>query len=386
MISKISMSNFRGIKECNIEDLRQINLFVGRNNSGKSSILEALSFAKVPFKPTDELGRFVLDQLLNRRVQRTPPSLEELIFNYKTKDKISLGFSFDTKEPISMEATCNERWIDYSIRCPLQDEIITAVSFRNFLGNRESHLQVLYGERVSESTMEPIAHLQKRVEQEIVPDREPLRKYLVDNMQNFLFLSRIELIDDDFVSSLERVERDFWGRMLGSRTDKDVTSILNDVYGTEIEHFTFKPYHIDRERRREGDRYKLFTALADIALHIDDYGDGFRYAFSILTSALLFRKRALLIEEIESHQHPGSLKKLIENLVKISKTNNLQLFITTHSFDVWRYFYYTYPDNQTRQKEFRSFHVMRDANTAKVDVLQEDNVQRIKEDIFEIEY
>jgi hypothetical protein len=185
---------------------------------------------------------------------------------------------------------------------------------------------------------------------------------------------------------MEQFERDFWGKLLGSRTDKKVTSILNDVYKTEIEHFTFKPYSIAKEKRRENDRYKLFSALADIALHIDDYGDGFRYAFSILTSALLFKKIPLLIEEIESHQHSGSLKKLIANLVKIAKTNNLQLFVTTHSYDVWRYFYYAYSDEPTRKKDFRSFHVVRDANTAKVDVTQEDSIQRIREDIFEIEY
>ena len=148
----------------------------------------------------------------------------------------------------------------------------------------------------------------------------------------------------------------------------------------------FKPYYMDKQRRREQDRIKLFSVLPELAMHVDDYGDGFRYAFSILTSALLFKKRALLIEEIESQQHPGSLGKLIENLVKISKTNNLQLFITTHSFDVWRYFMYSFKDELTRKKDFRSFHVVRDANTGKVDVSQEYSIPKIKEDIFEIEY
>ena len=40
----------------------------------------------------------------------------------------------------------------------------------------------------------------------------------------------------------------------------------------------------------------------------------------------------------------------------------------------------------TRKKDFRSFHVVRDANTGKVDVSQEYTIPKIKEDIFEIEY
>jgi AAA15 family ATPase/GTPase len=244
----------------------------------------------------------------------------------------------------------------------------------------------LFEQGIGTDSSDGVSYLKRQLKAKIHPDMEPFKRYLIDNMQNFVFLSNIGLIDDNFINNMEQFERDFWGKLLGSRTDKKVTAILNDVYETEIEHFTFKPYSIDKQRRREADRYKLFSALADIALHIDDYGDGFRYAFIILTSALRFKKRVLLIEEIESHQHAGSLKKLIPILIKIAKTNDLQLFITTHSFDVWRYFMYSFEDEQTRKEDFRSFHVVRDANTGKVDVSQEYDVQKIKEDIFEIEY
>lgn len=42
MYKKVIIKNFRGIKHLEIDDLRQINLFVGKNNCGKTSILEAL--------------------------------------------------------------------------------------------------------------------------------------------------------------------------------------------------------------------------------------------------------------------------------------------------------------------------------------------------------
>jgi hypothetical protein len=56
------------------------------------------------------------------------------------------------------------------------------------------------------------------------------------------------------------------------------------------------------------------------------------------------------------------------------------------AFDVWRYFRYVFKDEKTRKEEFHSFHVVRDANTGYVDVSQEYDVQKIKQDIFEIEY
>lgn len=42
ILSKISIENFRGIKTAQIDDLSRINLLVGKNNCGKSSILDAI--------------------------------------------------------------------------------------------------------------------------------------------------------------------------------------------------------------------------------------------------------------------------------------------------------------------------------------------------------
>ena len=40
---EISIASFRGLKEVKLEELGQVNLLVGGNNSGKTSILEAIA-------------------------------------------------------------------------------------------------------------------------------------------------------------------------------------------------------------------------------------------------------------------------------------------------------------------------------------------------------
>ena len=45
MLSKIEIERFRGIKHAFIEGFKQINLFLGKNNCGKSSLLESLFLA-----------------------------------------------------------------------------------------------------------------------------------------------------------------------------------------------------------------------------------------------------------------------------------------------------------------------------------------------------
>lgn len=42
MIESLRIYRFRGIMECSIENLRRLNVFLGYNNCGKSSVLDAL--------------------------------------------------------------------------------------------------------------------------------------------------------------------------------------------------------------------------------------------------------------------------------------------------------------------------------------------------------
>lgn len=48
-IQHINITNFKSIKECEIENCKRINLFIGRPNVGKSNILEALSLFSIPY-------------------------------------------------------------------------------------------------------------------------------------------------------------------------------------------------------------------------------------------------------------------------------------------------------------------------------------------------
>ena len=48
-INDIEISNYKGIESIELKDLRRMNILIGDNNSGKTTILEAISFLEKPF-------------------------------------------------------------------------------------------------------------------------------------------------------------------------------------------------------------------------------------------------------------------------------------------------------------------------------------------------
>src|SRR5437773_5511217 len=48
MLRSLHVSNFRGFSEVRLNNLQRVNLIVGRNNSGKTSLLEAIAFLQWP--------------------------------------------------------------------------------------------------------------------------------------------------------------------------------------------------------------------------------------------------------------------------------------------------------------------------------------------------
>jgi len=99
MITDISIQNLRGIKQCEIHNLGQINLLVGKNSAGKSTILESIQLvSSVIFYPEQQI--FVL---INRKSARSW-HLRELWYKYDPSLELSISLSFDDDNNLRMIA------------------------------------------------------------------------------------------------------------------------------------------------------------------------------------------------------------------------------------------------------------------------------------------
>jgi AAA15 family ATPase/GTPase len=304
MLTKIRIENFKGIRRCEVSNLGKVNVFVGRNNSGKSSILDALCLIRSAFNPM--LFNEPIPQLLLRRkaIERSVYVLRNFWYNYDTTQRIKFNLEFKNGEKLNIEML----WInDVQFQMLFEEPSNTLGKYINgkYFARRGVHLGG-----------------------SLFDDFGNFGEFTSKFPQLNHFLKEIVLIDDYLARKLERLETTVFSRILEPRLDKKVAEKLNEIYNVEAEGLTYIPISPTTQG------FRLAVPTRDSCLHIDEMGDGAKYATVILSLCLLLKDTAFLIEEVESHQHSGAITKLILRLVEVAKLKNVQLFLTTHSIEV----------------------------------------------------
>ena len=298
MLSSLEIKNFKGIKSGTISDLAQVNILVGRNNSGKSTILDALLLMRCAFALMGHTGNNGLEQIIKRKIDRGNVNLRELHYMLNNQEQISLGATFADGTRASEFWEVEERRLNLSLGA-------------NGSSQEWPH-SIVVGPGMSIGNARTQQHT-KFMAQTIGAHNAELisTSYQMEpNSIRFPFLET------------------FWEELILDRRDRKLQETVNDIYQMGIE-------GIDRGKFAGQDR--LVAKLPYQAVAVDWLGDGLRYALNILALGMLLQNTILMVEELETHQHPESLKKLTQTLLELAKRQNLQLFLTTHSWELMTY-------------------------------------------------
>ena len=317
MLRSLEIQNFKGIKQGKIDDLAQVNILVGRNNSGKSTILDALVMLRSAIVGTDFLDRIGVEQIIRRRVDHGGNlSYDEL------------WFRMDTGEPFNLIAELTTGPVVREVWQPQGNTNVPS-----------AHVDL------SRSTAGPRLHSWSSAR-----NRGPARTYRnTDQWETIkavtdeglaIFLALIHILEPSIIH--QPFNEAFWYELAKDRKEKKVIDLLNDIYQTDLETLSFGLFPPPQRR--------LVAALPRQSVAVDWFGDGFRYAVNILSLGVVLQGTALLIEELETHQHPESLRKLTETLFKLAKQQNLQLFLTTHSMELITYALDAAEENEVETK------------------------------------
>lgn len=297
MIEKIEISNFKNISNLTLE-LENLNVLVGSNNSGKSSILQAIQFAiSVAQTSNFENTRW------NNTTEKLPTSLtaEQLIYA-PFRDVYSLAFGGKLKT---------------ELRSAIQ------IEFTEQETQNKSKVLIRKGKNKNIATEihnKPIGELLRKIEEPFsiyvpglagIPSFEELkspglvRRAAARGDANNVFRNIIWLLHKD-VSS--------W---------KSFIADVKDIF-PEIEIIA----NFNEER---DEHLNVLIKYSDKTLPIDAAGTGFLQILQILSYINIYKPKILLLDEPDAHLHPNNQRKLAKKLYDLSIERNFQIIISTHS-------------------------------------------------------
>lgn len=274
----LEMSWFRGIREGSLSGLTDVNLLIGRNNSGKTSIAEAIY----------RLGR-----------------------QFYEGSADSLGRRFD----IYWSQVRNEEG-EYPQTLWYRGDLSNVVKLSAFFVKDDSGIpnssHVFLAIKGSPGRVEatPSADF---------PGSGPSKAECGHFFKNMTVFRP----QDAFNRTVELI---LWPRLIYDRRDKILTKVANDVFGMKSEGFQPLPDS------------RLMVLFADHSLPVDVQGDGARTVLRALMALTLMRGTLLILEEPECHQHPGSLERYASAVCHLAREQQVQLIISTHSGECVRSF------------------------------------------------
>jgi len=301
MIKSLKIENYRGIRSLSVKNLKRINVFIGKNNSGKSSLLESLYLASSAFDIKNVLSRRTsnrIDYLINRRCHRD--------LNWISAKEV-LWHNYNTEHPITVELELNSKNLSISLFDWHEHPLIGIKSIEGF--DYFCFIEKLFVESKKRSLS--VGSLFN--ESQKLGQFEP-------------FMANFKFVDSFLMHEIDVIEKRLWKDLLKNRLDKLVVQVLREGYEIDIDDLTYTTYD-------EGKTYQLAVKLPQTTIRVDDLGDGARYSLLLIMITALSKNTVLLLEEPENHQHPVGLAKTLEMFLSLVKQNNIQVFITTHSLE-----------------------------------------------------
>lgn len=313
MLRDLTIQNYRSFKDFRIENLARVNLIVGMNNSGKTSLLEAAYL------------------LVN---QNNPLSLYEVLYS---RGEIVERLDYSIESSRSPTVTTGYQVGNLFYR--YDSEIVQNVSIQSaqdhFLG-----LEIQLRDKTQEQNLMS----------SLIPGTELLLSYKSENA-NKPVVQSISTIDGTAfegkmlaspkaysltqnrpchfltgsILSFQQLSA-LWDNIVLTAEEDTIVAALN-ILEPNLERVSFLSNH----SFANGVLLKLRGRQIPVPLSI--MGDGMRRVLGIAISAVTAENSVLLVDEIDTGLHYQTQTDLWHLILDIAQRLDVQVFATTHSWD-----------------------------------------------------
>lgn len=293
MFDKLYISSFRGIRECSIEGLKNVNLFFGKNNCGKSTVLDAVFLICGQSNPLLPLN-------INLIRDYSKVSRKDLKMDFfQLNDDNPIRIKAEDGESRSLEISIIESGIDQVQLSGKAEETLSSQVEKRFGFRMDYNLNGKSFYSTLEINASNVSKAEAKVDNQY---KEHLNCIYLNPRYNFL-------------SSIQG---------------------LIQIIQNKDERFIIEALRLIEPRLTDF----VFTGsdlLVDVGLPeripINLLGDGARKMVSILTAIYNCKDGVVLIDEIDNGFHHSVMTDLWKILLTVSERNGTQVYATTHDLD-----------------------------------------------------
>lgn len=293
MLNSLHVENFRLFKDFQINDLARVNLIVGKNNIGKSTLLESVNLLASPY------GTHSLFALLRSR--------DEMIHNKQDKNKSDYEFMrlfnrSDHGKSLRIESGSNYLNIDW------QDEY-------------SSHKDDIYippgfNVYISDSGIEEPYHLLLNTSEKIVRASE------IDRLSTSLS-HRPPCVFITYPSSDYTQLVSEWDKVQLTAFESHVTDFLK-IIEPDVERIA---------NQSTNARFVIKLKNYPDPIPVKSFGTGISIVLRIGLGMVQAEQGYLLVDEIDTGLHYRAITDVWRAVMEMAVRLNIQVFATTHSWD-----------------------------------------------------
>ena len=333
MLQSLKIEGFRGFQSFEMANLGRINLLVGKNNSGKTSILEAIQFLYVQ----NNLDIF-LETISYRGEFSWLESNRTKVFEIchlfpgheiiPSKEIIIIGSRESHQESVTISVKSIP--IQLSLFSDKNDDLNNDNIFDD-----EEWNKLLLSIRWSQS--------QKPIELELLANGTLAR----DSIRRMASLSRIS----HKIGIDNKIELRFLTPF--SLTSSDMAALFDNIVLSPLEDLIIESLKIiepkiERIASIGSGKYSTANNLGvrggflikiknhDQPIPIGSLGDGFWRMLGLVLAMVNLENGILLVDEIDSGLHFTVMTDMWKVVWETAKKLNIQVFATTHSRDCWQ--------------------------------------------------
>lgn len=312
-LKNFSINQFRGIHGLNVKGLGDINLIVGDNNSGKTSVLEAIMLLR---------STSAFSNILN--VVRLRDNGFFSPFRLSVFENFLYMFNPESDEKnIEVEGLIGDTSVGIKVSGTIENVLIDMSELRD----RHKNAHAMQGSSVIYDEAE-VAEFQGTISSKIDDDvsNGEIRFNEYTRLTG-MRASKPESIEIVYVSPTDHTNGNVFSKVVKNDDYKDIVLHVIKIFDDDIEDILY----IKNEQTSRPIECLKHKKLGIMPLAT--YGDGIKKVLLLANSIASAAGGILLVDEIETAIHARHYDDIFKFVIKACKQFHIQLFATTHSIE-----------------------------------------------------